>query len=59
MRIEVQADAAPTASAQQAGVALREMGDEVHVHFFDLPLGRFRPGVDTTVQPFVAVDAHE
>ncbi len=34
-------------------VALCEVGDEVHVYFFDLPLGRFRPGVDRSVQPFV------
>src|SRR5256885_16923510 len=27
------------------------MGDQVHVHFFDLALGWFRPGVDRSVQP--------
>jgi transposase InsO family protein len=36
-------------------VALREIGDEVHVHFFDLLLGYFRLGVDRSVHPFGTV----
>jgi putative transposase len=40
-------------------VALREVGDEVHVQFFDLLLGRFRPGVDRTVHPFASDQRHQ
>jgi transposase InsO family protein len=40
-------------------VALREVGEEVHVHFFDLLLGRFRPGVDRSVHPFGPARSNE